>query len=268
MSPSIPQLRTADEASEAGARFVGATRAAPEELVTLPVERLMEAQAQVLSSTDRFTAFSPTADGDVLGLHPVATAAANPIPLVVGTTRDEMSLFTAFDPAYAGLTRDDVVRRASKHFGDERGDDAVRAYELARPGATPVQLASAIATDEVFRAPARRLAARRADAGNPTWMHWFTFPTPAFGGVLGACHGLDIPFAFDNLARPGVELFTGDGRDRQPVADTFARALIELARKGEPGMAAYDTATRTTMVIGVPSGPVDDPEPDLRVLWS
>ncbi len=33
MSPSIPQLRTPDEASEAGARFVGATRAAPEELV-------------------------------------------------------------------------------------------------------------------------------------------------------------------------------------------------------------------------------------------
>ncbi len=129
-------------------------------------------------------------------------------------------------------------------------------------------MASAIATDEVFRVPARRLAARRADAGNPTWMHWFTFPTPAFGGVLGACHGLDIPFAFDNLARPGVELFTGDGLDRQPVADTFARALIELAHNGEPGWPAYDTATRTTMVIGVPSGPVDDPEPDLRALWS
>jgi para-nitrobenzyl esterase len=98
-------------------------------------------------------------------------------------------------------------------------------------------------------------------------MHWFTFPTPAFGGVLGACHGLDIPYAFDNLSRPGVELFTGDGADRQPVADTFAGAVIDHARTGDPGWPAYDLTNRTTFVIGSPSGPVDDPEGDLRALW-
>jgi para-nitrobenzyl esterase len=269
MSPSIPQLRTLERAAEAGVHLLAAAGVAADALPALPIERLMEAQAEVLASGgDRFTAFAPTADGVVLDTHPLATAAASPVPLVIGTTRDEMRLFTAFDPAYGGLGRDDVVRRAARHFGDDRAEAAVAAYEAARPGASPAQLASAIATDEVFRIPAQRLAARRADAGNPTWMHWFTFATPAFGGVLGACHGLDIPYAFDNLARPGVELFTGDGTDRQGVADTFAEAVIRYSRTGDPGWAGYDTACRTTFVIDVDGGPQEDPEAALRALWS
>ena len=269
MSPSIPQLRSVERAEEASAHLLAATGVEAEGLPTLPIELLLEAQAEVLASGgDRFTAFAPTADGVVLDAHPLAAAAASPVPLVIGTTRDEMLLFTAFDSAYSGLTRDDVVRRAARYFGDDRADGAVAAYEGARPGASPAQLASAIATDEAFRTPAQRLAARRADAGNPTWMHWFTYPTPTFGGVLGACHGLDIPYAFDNLTRPGVELFTGDGTDRQGVANTFAGAVVRYARTGDPGWPDYDTATRTTFVIDVDGGPIDDPEPELRALWT
>src|SRR4051812_2630533 len=90
MSPSIPQLRTVERAREVGGHFVAATGASPEELAELPIERLMEAQAEVLASGgDRFTAFAPTADGVVLDAHPLAAAAANPVPLVIGTTRDE-----------------------------------------------------------------------------------------------------------------------------------------------------------------------------------
>ena len=90
-------------------------------------------------------------------------------------------------------------------------------------------------TDETFRVPARRLSEARATNGNATWMYWFTWPTPAFGGIFGACHAVDVPFVFHNLDRPGVQAFTGDGEDRIRVADEVAGAVLRFASDGKPG---------------------------------
>jgi para-nitrobenzyl esterase len=140
-------------------------------------------------------------------------------------------------------------------------------YRVRRPGTDNPKLGSAIQTDHVFRQPARRLADARAANGAPTWMYWFTWPSPAFGGAVGSCHALDIPFVFHNLHRAGVEMFTGDGDDRVPVADAYADALLGLARDGDPGWPQHDLATRPTMVFDVSSELQHDPEPELRELW-
>ena len=212
------------------------------------------------------TAFSPTTDGDLL-TGPITDAAAHAtVPLVIGSTRDEMQLFNAFDRTLAGLTDEGLRARFDRHFGP-RTDAAIAAYRRRRPGASPAQLVSAAQTDETFRVPARRLAEARINRGTPTWMYWFTWASPVYGGALGSCHGLDIPFAFHNLGRPGVAAFTGDQPERTGVADVFADALIAFARGGDPGWSAYDTTRRSTLQIDVESVEVDDPEQDLRELW-
>jgi para-nitrobenzyl esterase len=98
-------------------------------------------------------------------------------------------------------------------------------------------------------------------------MYWFTWRTPVFGGVLGSCHGLDIPFAFHGLDGPGVELFTGTGENRAAVADAFHGAIVAFARDGAAGWPAYRLDTRPVWRIDTEPELVHDPDPALRALY-
>jgi para-nitrobenzyl esterase len=269
MSPSIVQLRSAERALEAEQQLLAAAGVATAaDLVPWTARDLLDAQARVLAHrAGAMTAFSPATDDRLLPGDAVALAAERDVPLVVGTTRDEMQLFTAFDPAVGELSDEGLLLMAQRRFG-ERAAEAVEVYEQLRPGASIGQLASAIQTDETFRVPAWRLAERRAGAGRPTWMYWFTWASPAFGGVLGSCHGLDIPFAFSNLDQPGVTQFTGDGDDRRLVADAFSGALVRFARTGEPGWPRFDLGSRATLRIDVATEVLHDPERAIRELWT
>jgi len=270
MSPSLQQLRSGARADEALGEFLRAVGAASlDELRDAPVEALLAAQATILAqrSGAGFTGFSPCADGELVPRPIVEAAAENPVPLVVGTTRDEMLLFTSFDPAMADVDEARLRAHVAHRFG-EGAQVALDRYRAARPGATNGQLISHVQTDEVFRRPAQALAEARHHAGTPTWMYWFTWASPAFGGVLGSCHAVDVPFLFRNLERNGVPAFTGDGADRAGVAASYSAALASLARTGTPGWSPYELDRRATMRIDVTSAEVDDPEQELRVLWS
>lgn len=267
MSPSLRQLRGRSRADEVADRMCAlAGVGSIDELRHVPLSDLLDAQRGIL--VDRvagFDAFAPTAGVDGLPWSITEAAAANPAPLVIGTTRDEMMLFAAMDPASATLDDAAVRQRAQEIFGDS-ADRALAAYRRHRPDASPTQLLSAITTDQTFRVPAQRLAEQRVGLGHATWSTWFTWPSPAFGGI-GACHGLDIPFVFHNLDRPGVTLFTGDGADRAAVADAHADALIAFARSATAPWAPHTAIDRPTLRIDTTTSEIPDPEPDLRALW-
>ena len=274
MSPSVTQLRSRERASEAAEGVLRALDLGAHEahrLLDVPVEALLDAQRSALAAggaANAFTAFAPTPDGTVLP-EPVVPALASGragahTPLVLGATRDELHLFTAFDPRSAQLTRAGLLQRAADLAGP-RAEALVSAYEAARPG-TPGQLASSIGSDHGFRLPVVRLARARAALGAPTWRYHFQWASPAMGGVLGACHGLDIPFAFYTLDAPGVALFTGDGSDRAGVADTLHGALAAFARSGDPGWAPYDAAEPTLLVDATPEV-VEHHESGLLAHW-
>ena len=263
MSPSMPQLRSTTRATEAlGEVLATAGVDHPDALADLPIDRLLEVQASVLStSRDSLTAFSPTVGGALVPADALDRVAADPRPLMIGTTRDEMHLFTAFDPEVNSLDLDGALTRYRQWFDDD-AEEAIERYRTRRPGHTPGQLVSAAQTDQIFRHPARRLVERRAA---PTHLWWFTFATPSFDGVLGACHALDIPFAFDNLHRPGVDIFTGDGPERQGLADRFSTAITDFAKHDDPGW--EDANTGTVVLDGDGTRTVEHPESELLALW-
>ncbi len=268
MSASILQLRHLEEAVRYEAEMLEhAGRSSVEELRALPLDELLDAQATIIvgASAD-LKCFAPT-DGtaDIPG-RMLDVAGRDPRPLVLGTTRDEMNLFTVFDPSRRGFDDGRMRREFEARFGSSAGV-AIERYREHRPELDANQLTAAMQTDEVFRWPAQRLASARAREGAATWMYQFDWETPVFGGGLRACHGVDIPFAFDNLHRPGVELLTGAGDDRQVVADRFSRAVLAFARGADPGWPAYDTTSRATQRIGPNPELVKDPAPALRELW-
>ncbi len=277
-SPSLTQLRTRTHATEMAERFLGAVgldAGRAERLRDLPVDDLLAAQHHLAAELGRevFTAFAPTPDGTVLPCpvdEALRAGAAGGRPVLVGTTADEMQLFTFADPSFASLDRSGVVERARPWLGD-RADAAVAHYERLLPGATPGQVAAAMATDVGFLAPAVGLARDLVAAGGTVYRYLFSWRSPAFGGVLGACHGLELPFVFDNLHAPGVEFFTGAGADRQLLADAMSSAWVHFARTGAPSSdgawAPWDPVGRTTMVFDLPAGGVArDPDGE-RLRW-
>lgn len=267
MSPSINQLRTLEQAQTwASAFFQAAGVADLDEARALPLDKVLEAQAAVLAMPNTgYEMFTPTAGGAGLPVDALGAAAANPVPMSIGTNRDENLLFLAFDPTYATADEAKWHEHTQRQFG-ARADEARAAYEAARPGASPLWLIAAAQTDHVFRRPAQRLAEARSALGNPTWMYWFTWASPAFGGILGSAHALDIPFAFDNLDQPGIEMLLGDGPERQAIATRFADEISSFSAKGAPSWEPFDTAERATLRIDSTVELLHDPEPALRSL--
>ncbi len=270
MSASLTQLRSRERADTTLAEFLATAGAASlDALADAPLGQILDAQGKMTGGSidDALTVFSPAVDGELFD-SPIAKAATiNPLPLVLGTTRDEMSLFTTFNPALGSLDLDGARVIFAKRFG-EGADNAIAAYAAARPGANPKQLVSAMQTDEVFRVPAQRVAQGRVANDLPTWMYWFTWPTPAFGGSLGSCHAVDIAFAFHNLDRTGVGQFTGTSEERIPVADAYSGAVLAFATGDDPGWPRYDDALRATRRFDVHSETLHDPEAELRRLWT
>jgi para-nitrobenzyl esterase len=190
----------------------------------------------------------------------------------VGTTREEWKLFTV-------ALQEDAARslapRPLRNLCAKAGrsvEELIDAYRNAVPSGSELDLRNAIETDRIFRIPAVRLAEAQVANSTPAFMYRFDWPTTAFGGRLGACHALEIPFVFDNLDAPGADAFTGNAAP-QELATKMHAAWVAFAKTGEPSTAelgewpAYDADRRATMLFDADSRVADDPDGELRQLW-
>jgi para-nitrobenzyl esterase len=146
------------------------------------------------------------------------------------------------------------------------GSSAVPTYDgtrFARDG----DLLAAFVADLAYRTSAIRIAkAHVQQDARATYMYEFAWRSPQFDGLLGACHGLEMPFVFDNLDKEGFEGLIGTNPPQQ-VADAMHTAWVAFARGGDPGWPQYDLKLRMTMRLDTTSELVEDPRPAERVLW-
>jgi para-nitrobenzyl esterase len=239
-------------------------------LLELPADRLLQASVAV---GDTMSAFRPVLDGTIAVSHPtdaVATGPASRLPLLIGTTRDEMVTFTPEDSIPAGADDRWLEEQVTLSVEDPSG--VVAAFRRSYPGASVWRIQSAIATWARMRAGSIRLAESRSDSGAaaPIWMYRFDWetPVPPLSGL--APHGVDVPFWFDNVEAAGISR-RGQGRSR--VTREVSKALVAMAARGIPehtglpSWPAYDTERRATMLFGVATGVAEDPEAELRHAW-
>ena len=245
-------------------------------LQSLPVERLVEAQAELTSRHLRDgLLYRPVVDGTVLDQRPLAAVrdgVATDVPLLIGTNLDEWRLFSTFDPTFATLDDEEVLRRIAAMFDGDPGV-AVATY-AKRVGDGPLtRVLECVATDVTFRIPAIRLAEAQQAAGGSAWMYQLTWPSPAFGGILGCAHGLELPLVFNTLEAQSSRLFLGDEPPAGLARDVQA-TWAAFARHGDPGRGAlgewprYETTRRATMRLDTPSVVVDDPDSEERALYA
>jgi para-nitrobenzyl esterase len=280
---SGPMLRAIDpaRATEVARRTMDVLGAGKvDELADVPVERLIAAQSEVLGGPlgggggASLGSLGPVVDGRTLlrdPFEPDAAPTARRVPVMVGTTKDEMTMFAmAIDPA--SIDRAQVVENARTQFGD-RAEEVVSTYERTRPDASPFDIDIAIKTD-VMRVGSIRIAERLARAGGaPVRMYRFDYESNAHDGRLKATHSIEIPFVFDTIERAGQMALHGDRPDAQALADVVSETWLAFARTGDPNHAGlptwptYDEDRRATMVFDSESHVVDDPDGEERRAW-
>jgi para-nitrobenzyl esterase len=246
------------------------------ELQKLPVEKIMAAYFAVVRNNPdvdpSFGGFSPTVDGRILPQHPFfpkASPVSADVPVMIGCTRTEMTLFSLNDPSAFSLDDAGMRKRITGLLGD-RAPNMIDLYRKINPGASPSDIYFLVASDYRYGAPTMIAAQRRAALGKaPVYLYYFTWETPVQGGRLKSPHTMEIPFAFDNVKISAR--MTGGGAEAMALADKVSDAWIAFARTGDPNTPklphwpAYDAKDRATMVINNASKVVNDPLREQRL---
>ena len=214
--------------------------------------------------------YTPVVDGEVLPrdpFQPDAPPLAAGIPLLIGTNKDENTLFMFSHPKFGSFTDEDVDRHATTAVG-ERGAQLIAELKKVFADYSPTHLVSAIGTASGMWGNSIRLAERKAAQGAPVFMYLLTWETPVARGRLKSPHAIEIPLVFDNVEK--ARSFVGRGEEPQKVADQMSAAWLAFARAGDPNAPglprwpSYDTERRATMIFDLESRVVDDPHPGVR----
>jgi para-nitrobenzyl esterase len=228
---------------------------------------------------DRYD-FGPVVDGAVVAQHPAEPSTSplgDGIPLMIGGTSHEASLFLDDDAVWhRTLTEDQLRQRVAAVAGPDT-QAALALYRELMPGASPGDRLIAALTGSNFTVRTQLYAERRAARGGaPVYHYSLDWGSPFAGGRMGAHHAMDLPFVFDNTSVPlSTRGANGKSADGAPeLAAAMSASWAAFARAGAPdnraipAWPAYTVAERATMVFDTRCRVVNDPRPDARLLWS
>jgi para-nitrobenzyl esterase len=162
----------------AAAEFLSGT-----DLLTAPVEELLEAQVASLAAAQRFGLVGGLAYGPTFGVDPLPSVdeadlrlshLARTVDLLVGATKLDAAPFVEISSTASPLRRLGPLTRAGK------------------------RAASVVMTRRVFSGPAQRLANRWRENGGSATSYRLDW-SPA-GAPLGACHCMDLPLLLGTAA--------------------------------------------------------------------
>jgi len=246
------------------------------ELQKLPVGQIMTAYFAVMKDSagvdQSLAGFSPTVDGHILPqhpFHPKASPVSADVPVMIGCTRTEMTLFSLNDASAFSQNEEQMRGRVKALLGGQ-APGIIDLYQKLNPGASPSDIYFLIASDYRYGAPTMKIAERRAALGKaPVYLYYFTWESPVQGGRLKSPHTMEIPFAFDNVKI--TARLTGGGPEAMALADKVSSAWIAFAHTGDPNTPklphwpAFNAKDRATLVIDNVSKVVNDPLKEQRI---
>ena len=217
--------------------------------------------------------FAPCQDGITLDRDPFdpgAPPTGRDVPVLVGSNKDESTLFMFGRPNWLATTQEELEARARAQV-KEKAPAVIAALRAQFPGYSPAHLLAALETAMGLWGGSVRLAERNAAAGGAaTYMYQLVWETPAARGALKCPHALEIPLVFDNVEK--ARSFVGRGDEPQSMAEQMSEAWLAFARTGNPNTPAlpdwpaYDPQTRSTMIFDLESRVENDPWSEIRRL--
>jgi para-nitrobenzyl esterase len=199
--------------------------------------------------------FAPVHGDDVIpepSHQALANGAGADVDVLIGSNAEEMNLY--FVPT--GV-REKVGRLLAWFILSRSQPNArkiLKAYGKGKAG----DVFTRAMHDLVFRWPARRFA--EAHRGR-THVYEFDWRSPAFGGELGAAHGMEMPFVFDTLACvTGPQGIAGENPP-QALADRIHGLWVDFARDGSLPWPAFDRETRQVFQLAKGEAITEAPMP-------
>ena len=175
------------------------------------------------------------------------TGAVHPVPVITGTNRDEMKLFNAVNPELTKRWFGVLISPRDPLFYDRLSAYQSRLWRIQSVD-QPVQWLGEAGRDAVW--------AYRFD-----WDEGGRLLTTDFGTILGAAHGMEIPFVFNHFDFFGqVDPFLfngGNAEGRAALAQSMGAYWAEFARTGDPGAAGgpdWPSATQAPVLMRFDAG--------------
>jgi para-nitrobenzyl esterase len=252
-------------------------------LQALPIARLQETIVPAQKTLpkahhpllDRYN-FGPVVDGRVMPAQPydpAGTSLSDDVPILIGGTRTESSIFLAPDDAVWNrtITEEELARHIKALAGD-RADGLLAYYKQHYPAASPTDRLLYLTTGSNFEVRSMMLGERKAAKGKaPVWMYRFDWETPAYEGRLRSPHSMEVPFVFDTLGVIGAQ---HQKPGAQELADKVSKTWATFAHTGTPAnpalpsWPAYSADQRNTMIFNDKCEVVLDPDGEARQLWT
>ena len=254
----------------------------------IPLDSLVRAQRRTEERLEAGFAdlvFQPVADGELLPKAPleaVREGAVAPIPLLVGSNLDEMTILDAVDPTLRNLDEAGLIERMERSLpaqhpsGTSFARRALEVYRCSRERRAlsgPAELWCALESDRRFHYTTSRMAELHAALEPRTYMYQFRWTPPATHSRLGAFHGLEVPFVFGTLEEHSLHGVVPKSHEATALARRVQDAWIAFSRTGDPShpglgsWPAYAAPRRATMILDESPRTEDAPLENARLFW-
>ena len=215
--------------------------------------------------------FVPCIDGVALKRKPFipdAPMISADVPLLIGSNKDEMTIFRASDPKFGTQTDDEFVAYVRESL-PQRADSLIPVLRDTFPDYSPSDLIVAAETLKGYWVATILQAERKFRQGAaPVYVYLLAWETRADEGRLRAHHALDVPLVFGNIEN--MRSMVGPGPEPQHISDVMSAAWVAFARNGNPNTdalpdwPAYDLGRRATMIFDDKSYVQEDPYSEIR----
>jgi para-nitrobenzyl esterase len=189
---------------------------------------------------------------------------------MIGSTKDEATLFLSIDPLFPNGTAEQVHARFNAMLHD-KGDAAFNVYQALRPTDPPAYWLTSMVTGMGTWMNSIRLAERKLAQPGAVFMYRLDWNTSFLGGVMRCPHGTDVPLVFDTVESRRRML--GPGPEPVRLAAVMSQAWINFARCADPSQSGlqwppYAVQSRQTMLFDTASHVFADPDREAREFWS
>lgn len=244
---------------------------APE--LTEPTVRLLY---RVATEQPGILAFSPVVDGEFVPEHPIDVFRAgeqHPIPLLIGSTRDEARLFAMLKSPLMPTTTD-AVRQMFANLAADQPEVAAEEAQIvsAYPRWPSRRAAINVSSDAGIRMPVTWIAEAHS-AIAPTFVYRFDQATPFLKlAGLGAIHASELAYVFGNVPRhPRLNkrqmVWLGGTRRARRVSERLQGHWLTFAARSNPNWPLYTRDERQTLIVDGRDEVRADPDRRQRQAW-
>lgn len=202
-----------------------------------PVAALMQVQATLGGALSN--GFNATIDGVVLEERPLIAfeaGAADGRPVIIGSNRDEMSVFVNFDAAAVAAINADYEAAVRAALGDVLADLLLPSYPAPADPADNLAAYNTLLGELTFNCPTLDAARSLERGGSTSYLyHFIQRPQTAFDIVrnLGSFHSLELWYVFGHTSQLNNVFIQPALRD-VGLSNRIMRAWLGFAASGVP----------------------------------